>query len=239
MNNNKNVHDVLLFRNDISPFLIHMTKNDGYSSAQEKIGKIFSDGYLERGKTAISTMRFAAGCDENNDKIINDYLSAISFTETPLNEIHTMFDLAYRGIDLQPYGLVFIKEKLMKAGVSPVLYLNTYFEKDKTKKVVDALWGLKDHSPDQARLLFPLISTFGEQFFYDKIEDFIWEREWRYVADQKFQFNVNDDVFLGFCPHEEISVFEINYHPLLFVDPRRNLKTYASKLVGRRKQLHL
>lgn len=69
--------------------------------------------------------------------------------------------------------------------------------------------------------------------------DFRWEREWRYPSSRgNFQFGA-EDVFICLCPHEEIEEFEGEYPGFSFIDPTRNMKWYASKLIERRQHFDL
>jgi hypothetical protein len=64
--------------------------------------------------------------------------------------------------------------------------------------------------------------------------DFRWKREWRYpAAEGPFEFDAND-VFIGLCPHDEIEEFEDLYRKIRFIDPRMNMKWYASQLLEAR-----
>ena len=49
-----------------------------------------------------------------NGQITKDYFSAVCFTETPLNEIYSLLEISRRRVNLKPYGLVFLKEKLQE-----------------------------------------------------------------------------------------------------------------------------
>lgn len=50
-----------------------------------------------------------------------------------------------------------------------------------------------------------------------------------------FEFE-REDVFMGLCPHGEISNFEDEFDWVEFIDPQRNMKWYAEKLVNARKK---
>jgi len=187
---------------------------------------------------------------ETEDEL-RELFSSVSFTETPLNEIHSMLEIKNHSVKLEQYGLVFLKERLESKGVSPVLYLNNILgDKD---PVVRALCNLKNTNPKEAKELLPLLSIFGKKLTpfparpmnhceIGKEVDFFWEREWRYpYAKGPLEFN-RGDIFVGLCPHDKIEHFEDlaqdNGLPeLKFVDPLRNMKFYASELIDARKVL--
>lgn len=170
--------------------------------------------------------------------------SAICFTETPLNEVHCLLEIGYRDVALQPYGLVFLKERLACRGVSPVLYFNN--KKADKDEVFQALCSLKDTHTGQAEQILPLIAVFGEKIQAPGTAerptgavDFRWEREWRYpFANGPLHFT-EDDVFVGLCPHDDIGTFEALFSSVGFIDPRRNMKWYATKLIDARQRLDM
>ena len=127
--------------------------------------------------------------------------------------------------------------------VSPVVYLNN-FNADKID-LVKALCSLITTSSPSAEQILPYVSVFGKKLLpvagtgiHEDI-DFTWEREWRFASStQSFEFEF-DDVFIGLCPHDEITTFEQEFPPLLFIDPMRNMKWYAEKLVDARQRANL
>jgi hypothetical protein len=44
---------------------------------------------------------------------------------------------------------------------------------------------------------------------------------------------------MGLCPHDEIRKFERLWAPIEFIDPTRNMKWYAEKLIRARQRLDL
>jgi hypothetical protein len=46
-------------------------------------------------------------------------------------------------------------------------------------------------------------------------------------------------VFVGLCPHDEIPFFDSLFPPVGFIDPTRNMKWYATKLIAARQRLDL
>jgi hypothetical protein len=238
----REIDKILLFRNDISPFLVHLTR-DTDKFAKSNLESILDSQSLIYGPVPFSDARYGLDLSFLTPAVKLNFFSAISFTETPLPEIHNLLDIARRQTDLKPYGLVFIKSKLKSKGVSPVVYINN-MNGDKDH-VVRALCSLI-HSDSQAAMqILPLIAIFGRYLkpvggtYHEGDVDFTWEREWRFVSgDHKFKFD-REDVFVGLCPHDEISFFESKFDWLSFIDPMRNVKWYAEKLVRARKESQL
>jgi hypothetical protein len=225
----RDIQDILCFRQDISPFLAHMTRLNKSISADSVLRKIITDRTLIAGEAAISDARLFI----NDEAIKRQFCRAISLTETPLNEIHCLLDVSGRSVELEPYGLVFLKANLQKKGVAPVFYLNN--ELDDQMAVMESLCKLIDRDSRAAERILPLISSFGEKLISTGRVDFFWEREWRYPSVLGNLAFSPEDVFVGICPDEEIDDFEREFSDIKFVDCRRNMKWYATKLVEARR----
>lgn len=232
----RGIKNILYFRSDISPFLVHLTKSaevkQGTYPPEFVLDNIIRNRKLVAGENPISDARFGIE-GANAEQLKSEYCRAVSFTETPLSEIHCLLDILERKKEyqLEPYGLVFLKYKLRKKGVSPVLYLNN--ENNDKFEVVKALCKLIGGETDAAaKQILPLISSFGKRLVEpEKTIDFYWEREWRYpsgVGDFGF---TKKDVFVGICPDEEIKDFEKVFEGVKFIDCQKNIKHYAKKLV--------
>jgi hypothetical protein len=237
----RNITDILFFRGDISPFLVHLTRDHEEMEAKEVLKEILDKRKLVAGRDSISDVRFGGNLEDEQKYI---YFSAICFTETPLSEAHCLLEIKGRNVDLKPYGLVFSKDKLKNKGVSPVIYINNWLgDQD---GVVRALFSLIETHPEDAKFLIPLVTVFGEKLYTNGAVDFTWEREWRLPSSRGDLQIENDDVFVGLCPHDEIEEFEKKYEnffgegkPLRFIDPRRNIKWYATKLIECRQRLDM
>jgi hypothetical protein len=245
----RDINDVLFFRDDISPFLVHLTKKDEdfltgeCTSAKKRLKSILTKKMLMAGEKAVSSAQYGRTSPDGNQ---SEYFAAVCFTETPLSQVHCLLDIANRTVNLEPYGLVFFKESLRKVGVSPVLYLNnTRGDQDDVNR---ALCTLISSAPTAARKLLPLFSFFGKKLqpqwegapqASDGDIDFLWEREWRYpVAGGHFKFTY-EDIFVGLCPDGDIADLESSFPGLPFVDPTRPMAWDATKLVARRRAFGL
>ena len=240
----RDVDDILLFRGDISPFLAHLTRNLDGQSAEHRLESILQSRELLAGPTEISDARFGGNTLGMTPDARTRMFGAVCFTETPLSEVHCLLEIAGREVNLEPYGLVFVKDRLKLLGVAPVIYLNN--ERADADPIVQAIFSLRFTAPGPAERLLPLVAVFGHKFHppgaLDRPTghvDFSWEREWRYPASRgPFAFRL-DDVFCGLCPQERIAHFEATYQPLRFIDPRRSMKWYANSLVACRQRLNL
>lgn len=239
----REVEKVLLFRGDISPFLAHLTSGESEAVAKSNLDSILSTKTLRYGSEPFCEARYRYDTRTLDDSRKLAFFSAISFTETPLSEIHNLLQIARRKRQLSPFGVVFLKERLKKKGVGPVFYMNNM--KGDKDRVVHDLCRLIDTQPRLAARILPYISIFGKYLTplysggrLDKL-DFTWEREWRYASgSRKLKFSERD-VFIGLCPESEISYFENRYSPIRFIDPRMNMKWYAEKLVEARQRVNM
>lgn len=91
--------------------------------------------------------------------------------------------------------------------------------------------------------VLPLLSFFGKKIAnrpYSRPSeneiDFMWEREWRKPFCTGSLSLVENDIFVGLCPHEQIDEFESLFSWLQFIDPKRNMKWYADKLIKARQK---
>ncbi|WP_156458404.1 hypothetical protein [Rhodanobacter sp. Root627] len=238
----RQIDDVLLFRTDISPFLAHLTKTAGNSSAESVLRVILDSGQLLAGSGEISDIKYGGNNLQMTDEQKKSFFGAVCLTETPLSEVYCLLDLASRRINLEPYGLLFVKDRIRDKGASPVYYLNNY-PGDKYA-IAQALFSLTTTHEAAAKDILPLFSVTGpflappDQNRQGK-QEFSWEREWRYPASKGPLAFGQDDVFIGLCPADRISAMEQSYPWLKFVDPRLNQKIYAKKLIQSRDRIGL
>jgi hypothetical protein len=251
----RDIDNILFFRTDISPFLVHLTRareraypfedeDEAKMPARDVLRHIIDERRLVWGDNPISDARFGMNTYRMGEPERSTFFGAVSFTETPLAEVHSLLEIAHRQVNLEPYGLVFLKEHLRTAGVNPVWYLNN--EQADKDAVAQALCSLRTTHPDEAKEILPLIAVFGRRltapgarFQGGKEVDFTWEREWRWPASRGAFGFANEDVFVGLCPHSEIEQFEKIYKPIRFIDPRRTLKWYTSALLESRERVQL
>lgn len=244
----RNIEDVLNFRNDISPFLVHLTRANNGVATKDILRQIICSKTLLQSKEKISDVRFGCIDVSWDEEKKNNLFSAICFTETPLNEIHCLLEIKNRRVNLEPFGLVFIKSNLKNKNVAPVLYLNNY-----GGLMDNVIYSLGDlvFNPEynkELNKIFPLFSVFGNKIHPKNADkkaigqyDFSWEREWRLpYCYGNFSIDFSKDVFVGLCPHDDIEEFENiikekTNENIPFIDPTRNAKWYATKLIERRK----
>ena len=241
----RDIQDILNFRTDISPFLVHLTRDLPQGpSARDNLTSILWHNELRCGPTEVSDARFGMYTLGLSAADRSRFLKALCFTETPLSEVHNLLEIEDREVNLAPYGLVLIKERLAARGVSPVLYFNN-LQADKDA-VFQGLCSLRVNNPDVAAQVLPLVSVFGQKIQAPGVlqrppgdVDWRWEREWRLPFVQvSLRFDAGD-VFVGLCPHEEIAAFEARLPGVGFIDPTRNMKWYATTLIRARHRFNM
>lgn len=241
----RDIESILRFRLDLSPFLVHLTRDTrDDQSAKDNLKRILSEKRIVCSDKEISDARYGMNTTGLTSVERSDLFSAICFTETPLSEIHSLLEISYRGIDLKPYGLAFVKKRLMKRGVSPVVYINN--KRTDADTLFQALCGIRQDNLNEAKKILPLIAVFGKKIKSPTASsrspgdvDFIWEREWRLPKMEGDLAFTQKDVFIGFCPEEDIQEFDELEPEFEFIDPRWNAKWYAEKLIRARQRLKL
>jgi hypothetical protein len=127
--------------------------------------------------------------------LLQKQFNSVCFTEVPFSQLrHLAAEIKGRRIKLQPYGLVFSKENLLKRGASPALYINA-----KGTSLRDHLIAQFDRHFSTRAQYKKLKSDFGARadsiiHYYSLINvisdshDFSWEREWRHPGHLDFEF---------------------------------------------------
>jgi hypothetical protein len=275
-NEKRDIKFVSYARHDLSPFLVHLSKN-GDTRADQKLAKILTvDKQLKPGRFhGLSLDTVAYGTTKHpgprRDSCYwpmkeRDF-RCVCMTETPLDQIHCLLDIKDRGEDLEPYGLVLLKERIqVLEDVCPVWYVNNYNGSRFIKKLVETMWRASffqqpqdsqddtrtggDYDGVILRKALCFIENCGlrlsDPTSPDPI-DFYWEREWRslkaidlnWTKEAAEEGQQKPNVFLGLCPHDKIPDFEDMSGGLPFIDPRRSPSYYAEKILTQKKNLQI
>jgi hypothetical protein len=169
-------------REDISRFVVHLTRDD--TSDFEN-----GDSAKENFNTIITERRIAAfrpHCLYANripENLWKKY-SVACFTEVPLTQLHMLTkDIPGRSIRMQPFGIVFSREFIISKGAQPALYINTYQSQNWLKEAADKIFEIaKKNAFKKGKLwrILPFLNAMNEKY------DFTWEREWRVRGDVTF-----------------------------------------------------
>ena len=120
--------DVTHHREDISRFMVHLTRDDRQTDQEQ--GASAEENFLNilNSKTIVALRAHClhAGSVPEPHR---EKFSVCCFTECPLSQIeHMIGDLPGRRIQLEPFGLVFKREFLMEKPAQPVIYVNIYID---------------------------------------------------------------------------------------------------------------
>ncbi|EIJ41946.1 Protein of unknown function (DUF2743) [Beggiatoa alba B18LD] len=171
------------YREDLSQFIIHLTRDTGNKSARENLISILGT------KTILACnphSMFSPLIDRLN-YTEKQQLNVACFTEIPLHQLHLLVrEIQGRQIKLKPYGLVFKKEFILQKGGHPVLYINSYFGNltvnEAMKRLFLPFFREKSYRfTEEVRAIMPFLSIMNEQY------DFSWEREWRVLGNFEFE----------------------------------------------------
>jgi hypothetical protein len=232
---------VLQLRDDLSPFLIHLTRTGTVKLRTDVLPHITADKSLyrtakDRLERVLATKKIVAispfgyfnykvpqtypsGFTSNRaSKVQRQWLRAACFTETPLDHIHIQTQpILGRNLHFESYGLAFTENFIRRNGGSPVMYFAS-----ENRGIRDALDSMAvAQNADKFKSIMPFYDSFGRRLYGQGPDvDFRWEREWRTTEDVAFSFT---DVAFGLCKTADIQHFETlvgNSFP--FVDPVGN-----------------
>lgn len=184
---------------DMSPFLVHMTgKNEIIQILEGKN----APKKLEEGEGFLKAS-VPEQLKNNNYKA-----KVVCFTESPTFALDFFRYRSRRRWETnQNFGIGFDKTSLVSKGIRPVIYADTELMKqimhDYKYHILDKEIS-KDNSPKPALVkllewIYPLLFPLLEK---EKMQGFMWEREWRATQKDGFIFS-HKDIKIICCPQEE------------------------------------
>jgi hypothetical protein len=181
-------------RDDISRFLVHLTRNYGGASAEDNLFAILRRKRIEaRNAHCLFGHKFD---HYGFSALLKKKFNTVCFTEAPFPQIRFLVsEIPGRNIRLQPFGLVFKKSSLLDRGVSPAIYLNAkgtqlreyllrqFGSHFKTRSLYRNL--VRDFHDDADSIInyYSLINIISDDY------DFSWEREWRFPGHLEFDYD--------------------------------------------------
>ena len=117
-------------------------------------------------------------------KKLRKHYSVTCFTEVPLTQLHrlTRF-IPGRRIQLEPFGIIFSRDFIIRKGAQPAIYINSYNNNSWLREAADVLCDIarsKKFKGGKIWRFLPYLNAMHERY------DFTWEREWRVCGDVQF-----------------------------------------------------
>lgn len=180
-------------REDLSKFLIHLTRNCNGNSAKDNLLSILKNKVIYA-KHAHCLVKYKI-----NQMSFSNYLKqkfyTVCFTEAPLTQIkHLAIRIEGRKIQLRPFGLVFLKENLFNQGASPAIYINSKgtpiskFLLDEFNSIFKGVKTLKKLKTIEEQHYENIVHYYSLINVVNDKHDFMWEREWRHHGDFSFDY---------------------------------------------------
>jgi hypothetical protein len=209
-------------RNDLSSYLVHLTRSYGKRTSEDNLRRILNrERLLARNPHCLFSSRIDRLTSDQSD-----LFNTVCFSEIPLSDLNYLtHKMEGRSCNLSQYGLVFDKAVVRDSGGNPVFYVDTRSSEGKAR--CDALWRCfrtatkKDDANHCYYSFLPFVNKAGLNY------DFSWEREWRIVGDFDFE---RSDVFLGLAPENKLAGLEASYPEIPWVSPRWGRDRMLSKL---------
>lgn len=180
-------------REDISRFVVHLTRRYGDQSPKENLIAILRDRTIEARNAHclfihdLRRLHFS--------EVLQNRFKTVCFTEAPLTQIKRLCaPILGRKIKLQPYGVIFQKADVLERGCSPAIYINakgTQIGDFLRRQFRDHFHGIRKLTilkRDQGLYHEQIIQYYSLINIIASHHDFAWEREWRFNGDFKFQY---------------------------------------------------
>lgn len=175
------VNTIISSRNDLSHYLVHLTREYGGISAKENLISILKFQQIE--SRNIDCYR-----KSNIPSVAHGEFKVVSFTEAPFHQIDKLVNIPFkRKINLEAYGLAFERRYIIDRNGSPVIYVYNKEQQAFYDLLINMYISSANSSYNQIQDLpsriIPFIKLINEN------EDFHWEREWK--VRKNFNFDIN------------------------------------------------
>lgn len=182
---NSGAERVMRKRDDISRFMVHLTRDDVREwpvgeggDASRNFQKIMEEKTIR----AIKPHCLHGDRVRKLPSKLRRKFRVTCFTETPLNQIKHLIDVTGRQIDLEAYGFVFERDFLYQLDAQPAIYINDYSDSNAQRRAFDSIYEVSAKKEFTGRMwrTLPFVNIMHNG------NDFVWEREWRVVGDVPF-----------------------------------------------------
>ena len=230
----KSIRDILARRNDLSTFIVHLTRANNGNSAKENLAS-------KRARTGKIEARNAYGHgiykNRRHQAFPLDAYNTVCFTETPLEYIHLFTEnIADRRLfRFEGYGIAITKAMARKDGINPIMYVDMTSGHDGgiaralDKLVTDALTA-GDPAEEPIFEIVPFIEQMGTWSRSKK--EFWWEREWRKIGDYQLP-----NTYIIICPYADhadikLCIPRVRRERIRFIDATWGLEEIIARLAG-------
>lgn len=170
-------------REDLSPYLVHVTRNNtnhfpkSGMDASHSFNQIWNERVIKARR--VLCMHRERILEEDVD--IQKKFKVACFTETPLSQIKRFIGVSRRDFRFEAYGFIFTKETMLVKGASPALYINQYGT-DSLRPWADRIYEIAKRSNFTGLMWqgIPFMNSVHER------NDFDWEREWKVRGNVSF-----------------------------------------------------
>jgi hypothetical protein len=228
-----NLTEILNRRNDLSTFLVHLTREFEGVAPKTNLESILRARCIEA-RSIYGHLRTKLA--QQRREIASQ--RTVCFTETPLEFTYLLIEnIENRLFRFAPYGVAITKRIGRRTGVNPIWYVDITPGHNWLTNQLDVLADrfLADEAAyaDLERM-FPFIDHMGtgegaEGGGYRK--EFWWEREWRHVGNYRLP-----ETLICLCPVEEIDHFQRLMREAglggACIDPRWSLEKIVARLAG-------
>lgn len=198
-------------REDLSRFLIHLTRDSDEADARDNLVSILGDKKI---KACNAHCLFHHEFTRLNfTPVLTQQFHTVCFTETPLMHIHRLTgEIPGRKVKLKGYGLVFAKDILIERGACPAIYLNAKGTELKNyllsrfRADFANAHSLNKLKKAEARHYKSIVGYYSLINIIASNYDFTWEREWRHSGSLKFKYRdiiaivaVHPESFESYC----------------------------------------
>jgi hypothetical protein len=181
-------------RDDISRFVVHLTKDNGSFSASDNLVSILKAKTIEA-RTPHCLFKADIEGRLSFDEGLRKKFRTVCFTETPLSQIrHLAADMPDRNVHLKPFGLVFKRSTVLEKGGSPAIYINGAGTKHREMLLRRFRSDFRDITTTQqvkekhGEFSAALVSHYALCNLMSDWHDFSWEREWRFCGNFNFKY---------------------------------------------------
>jgi hypothetical protein len=179
-------------RDDLSRFLVHLTRDYDGESAEANLINIIKKKTIEARNAHCLVMHRI----RNFTPVLKKKFKTVCFTEAPLTQLNRVVnEIKGRKIILQPFGLIFWKENLFELGASPAIYINakgtsiSQFLLNEFDSIFKNVKTFKKFKEQEKKHYTNIVQYYSLINVVNDKHDFMWEREWRHHGDFKFKYN--------------------------------------------------